>query len=194
MGGHHVRASTRGRHRSYAIPGSDTGALGRMRAAEQRAALPRRSTDSRGDHPRHAPSRTRPLCRQGPCTDRDPMARRVADQRSSRSARCSASSPARPAAADGQRPPRVVSFAGSPRRLGCGGGLRRTSSGMLMRSRWRTKGFHCRLFRGSSGIMRVIVSRAAFMMGGVSRWWRLSMRRHRRQSGRGGWRPGAVEG
>jgi integrase len=36
---------------------------------------------------------------------------------------------------------------------GCGGGLRRTSSGMPTRSRWRTKGSRCRLFRGSSGIM-----------------------------------------
>jgi site-specific recombinase XerD len=31
-----------------------------MRAAEQRTALPSRSADRRGDHPRHAPSRTRP--------------------------------------------------------------------------------------------------------------------------------------
>ena len=71
---------------------------------------------------------------------------------SSRSARRSASSPDRPAAGDGQLPPRVVSFANSRRRLGCGGGLRRTSSGMLMRSRWPTKGSRCRLFRGSSGM------------------------------------------
>ncbi len=52
--------------------------------------------------------------------------------------------------AAGPRPLPVVSFAGSPLRLGCGGASRRTSSGTLTRSRWRTKGSRCRLSRGSS--------------------------------------------
>ena len=68
------------------------------------------------------------------------------------SVRCSASSPARPADAAGQRPLRAVSFAASRRRLGCGGGSRRTSSGMPTRSRWRTKGSRCRLSSGNSGM------------------------------------------
>ncbi len=41
----------------------------------------------------------------------------------------------RPAGAAGQRLPPVVSFVDSPPVLPCGGGLRRTSSGMLTRSR-----------------------------------------------------------
>jgi hypothetical protein len=45
-----------------------------------------------------------------------------------------------------------VSSGGSRLTLGCDGGLRRTSSDMLMRSRWRTKGSRCRLSRGSSGM------------------------------------------
>jgi hypothetical protein len=47
----------------------------------------------------------------------------------SRSARCSASLPARRAAADGPRPPPAASFGASRGRLRSGGGLRRTSSG-----------------------------------------------------------------
>jgi hypothetical protein len=35
---------------------------------------------------------------------------------------------------------------------GCASGLRRTSSGTLTRSRWRTKGSRCRSSRGSSGM------------------------------------------
>ena len=58
----------------------------------------------------------------------------------------------RRAAAGGLQPLPAASFGGSPRRLGCDGGLRRTSSGMPMRSRWRTKGSRFRLFRGSSGM------------------------------------------
>ena len=77
---------------------------------------------------------------------------------SCRSARCSASSPARPAGGAGQRPPRAASFADSLPRLECGVGSRRTSSVMRTRSRWRTKGSRCRLSRGSSG-MRTSASR-----------------------------------
>jgi integrase len=58
----------------------------------------------------------------------------------------------RRAGAVGRQPLPAASFGGSPRKLGCDGGLRRTSSGMLMRSRWRTKVSRCRLSRGSSGM------------------------------------------
>ena len=40
--------------------------LGGVHAAEQGTALPNRSTDGRGDHPCHAPSRSRPVCGQDP--------------------------------------------------------------------------------------------------------------------------------
>jgi hypothetical protein len=71
---------------------------------------------------------------------------------SCQSVRRSASSLARPADADGQRPPPGESFAGSPGRLGCGGGSRPTSSGTRTPSRWPTKGSRCRSSRDSSGM------------------------------------------
>ena len=46
--------------------------------------LPGRSADGRGDHPRHARGRTRPVRGQDACADRDSVARRAADQRSAR--------------------------------------------------------------------------------------------------------------
>src|ERR1035441_8327382 len=77
MGGLHVRTRTGGRHRSAAIPGCNTGPLGRVRTTEQRTAVPGGPADGRRDHPRHAPGWTRPLCRQDSWADRDPMARRA---------------------------------------------------------------------------------------------------------------------
>ncbi len=57
---------------------------GRVRAAEQRTAIPGRPTDRRGDHPRDAPGWTRPVRGPDEGVDRDPVARRAADQRSTR--------------------------------------------------------------------------------------------------------------
>jgi integrase len=46
----------------------------------------------------------------------------------------------------------VPSSVGSRRWRGCGGGLRRSSSGMRVRSRWPAKGCRCRSSSGSSGM------------------------------------------
>ena len=59
IGGHHVRGRISGCHRSSAVTRSDAGSLAGVRAAKQGAAVPGRSADGRGDHPRHAPSRAR---------------------------------------------------------------------------------------------------------------------------------------
>ena len=64
--------------------------------------------------------------------------------------RCSASWLARPAVAAGKRQPRGVSFADSPPGPGCTGGSRPTSCGTRTRSRWPTKGSHCRSSKGNS--------------------------------------------
>jgi hypothetical protein len=82
-----------------------------------------------------------------------------------RLARCSASSPAPPAAAGGQRPPLAASSAVSPPRPGCGAGSPRTSCGTPTRSRWRTRGSRCPSSSASSGIMRVIVSSGGRALG-----------------------------
>ena len=68
------------------------------------------------------------------------------------SVRCSASLPARPAGAPGQRPPPAASSGGSPPWPACGGGSRRTSSDTPTRSKWRTKGSRCRSSSASSGM------------------------------------------
>ena len=54
IGGHHVRARTGGHHRPSRSPAATPGHWAGLRAAEQRAALPGRSADGRGDHPRDA--------------------------------------------------------------------------------------------------------------------------------------------
>ena len=68
------------------------------------------------------------------------------------SARCSASLPARPAGALGQRPRPAASSGGSRPSRACGANSRRTSCGTLMQSRWPTKGSRYRSSRGSSGM------------------------------------------
>ena len=156
-----------GRLRSpAATPGHRAGCA----PANKGAALPGQPADGRGVHPRHARSGNRTLCGQGPWADRDPVARRLADQGSARPHRdrsgredlwtehriklpvgplfCVLAGPTR--GADGQQQLRAVSFAASLPRLAYGGGSHHTSRGMLTRSRWRTKGSRCRLSRGSS--------------------------------------------
>jgi hypothetical protein len=82
IGGHHVRAKTGGHHRSAAVAGRDAWSLGGVRTAEQMDAFSCGSADGRGDHPRDARSGARPGCGPDAWADRDPVARRVADQRS----------------------------------------------------------------------------------------------------------------
>ena len=59
---HHVRARIGGHHRPCAVTGRDAWSLGGVRATEQGAALPGRSADGRGDHPRDARGWVRPVC------------------------------------------------------------------------------------------------------------------------------------